>query len=119
MANSRSSGRFYEYATVEAAIDSSEGGFYTNEVNLNTKRRDKMVFSVREKAAAPVSASVVTVKLQFKCPGGEWQDAQTDSTIAIGSRLIIEDVGGGVRWRAGVEWDGYTSGSVVFGFDWR
>ena len=40
------------------------------------------------------------------------------STFAIGNRVVLEDIGNGVDWRAGVRDDEFTSGSVTFGFDW-
>lgn len=118
MANSRDSGSNWEYATVDAAIDSADEGYFTNPINLIRKRRDKMVFSVRDTVAG--SVAVATVSLQFKPRGASgWQDYISDITIETGVRLLVDDAGGGNQWRAGVKWDDYTSGSITFGFDWR
>ena len=125
MANSRTSGGRWEYATVNAAIDSSEEGYYTNSVSLETKKNrlaPRLYFSVREASSnESVDASVMTVSLQFRCKGdGRWQDFNyNDGTAFVaGDRIILEDMGPNVEWRAGVKWDEYTSGSLIFGFDW-
>ena len=128
MANSRSSGTYKEYATVDTLPTAT--GYYTNEVCLRDKvkaglTKDKMYFSIRETAddvsEAPSALSTVTVALQYKCDGDAgWSDYVdlSGSTLATGNRLTIEDIGAAVRWRAGVRSDEFTSGSVTFGFDW-
>jgi hypothetical protein len=127
MANSRSSGANKEYATVDTRPTSA--GYFTNEVDVRLLSKNdkvkKLFFSIRETAAdisaAPSALSTITVVLQFRCPGdAAWTDYVdlAGSSLAIGNRLIIEDGGAGVFWRAGVRDDEYTSGSVTFGFDW-
>ena len=129
MANSRSSGQYKEYATVDTLPTSA--GYYTNEVCLKDLVNDgrcpkgKMWFSIGETAEdiseAPSTLSTVTVALQFKRDGdAAWTDYVdlAGSSLAVGNRLVIEDTGSAVRWRAGVRSDEYTSGSVTFGFDW-
>ena len=125
MANSRSSGDNYEYATVDTLPTSA--GYFTKSIDARhkLKRNDKLFFSIREAAAdvsaAPSALSSVTVVLQFMCPGDSaWSDfvPLDGSSFAIGNRVEIEDRGAGVQWRAGVRSDEYTSGSVRFGFDW-
>ena len=125
MANSRSSGTNQEYATVDTRPTSA--GYFTNNVNLREKGKrgvTKMFFSIREASgdisANPSALSIITVGLQFRCPGDVgWTDYidLAGSSIAIGNRVILED-SGLVEWRAGVVDDNYTSGSVTFGFDW-
>jgi hypothetical protein len=127
MANARSSGEFYEYATVDTLPDAD--GYFTNAVRprwLRLKKKvDKIMFSIREAAAdvseADSTLSTVTVVLQYKCPGDtRWTTyvPLDGSSLATGNRLAIMDFGDDVYWRAGVVSDGYTSGSVTFGFDW-
>ena len=129
MANSKSSGEFKEYATVDTAPSGSELGYWTNEVCLRDKvnagkAKDKMYFSIRENDADSSGfseTSFMTVLLQFKCDGDAgWQNYLDldGASIAVGNRLELADIGAGVRWRAGVEDGGYISGSYTFGFDW-
>jgi len=129
MANSRSSGVYKEYATINTQPSGSELGYWTNEVCLRDKvnagtAKGKMYFSIREAEADSSQASdtsSMTVTLQFKCDGDAgWQDFVdlAGSEIAVGNRLVIEDTGAAVRWRAGVKDGGFTSGSVTVGFDW-
>ena len=127
MANARSSGYNKEYATVDTNPGSA--GYFTNEVDVRLLKKNnkvsKLFFSIRETnadiSAAPSALSTVTVVLQFKCDGdAAWTDYVdlAGSSFAIGNRVVIEDQGAGVSWRAGVRDDEYTSGSVTFGFDW-
>lgn len=127
MANSRSSGTNYEYATVDTNPGSA--GYFTNYICPRDKHKTgkvgKIFFSVREAAAdisaAPSALSSITVTLQYRCQGDAgWTDYVdlAGSTFAIGNRVVMEDLGNGVDWRAGVVSDGFTSGSVTFGFDW-
>lgn len=127
MANSTSSGEFYEYATVDTLPDAD--GYFTNEVRPRYLRKkykfDRIYFSIRETDAdvseADSTLSTITVVLQFKCAGDtRWTTyvPLDGSALAIGNRLAISDFGDDVYWRAGVTSDGFTSGSVNFGFDW-
>jgi hypothetical protein len=123
MANSRSSGRYYEYAKVDTAPANGSGGYFTNPVYPRKKKITKLFFSIRE-TTDDSTASVVVVKLQFKCPGDTgWTNHMTgvegDKNWPIGTRVSLNEWGEGVEWRAGVE-DGndFTSGAVTFGFDW-
>ena len=129
MANSKSSGEYKEYATVDTAPSGTALGYWTNEVCLRDKvkagdAKTKMYFSIRESdtdSSGFSETSSMTVILQFKCDGDAgWQNYEflEGYTLAVGNRMIIEDTGAAVRWRAGVEDGGYTSGSLTFGFDW-
>jgi hypothetical protein len=127
MANSRASGTNYEYATVDT--NPGAAGYFTNSICPRDKFKEmkvqKIFFSIRETnadiSANPSALSTVTVVLQFKCQeDAAWTDFVdlAGSTLAIGNRIVLEDIGNGVDWRAGVVDDGFTSGSVTFGFDW-
>ncbi len=126
MANRRSSGTFKEYATVDTVPDGL--GYFTNSVDLRALRKDnkefRVYFSIREYEAdssAASDTSEMTVTLQFQCEGDlGWQDyvPLDGSTLAVGNRVVIEDSGAAVLWRAGIKDFEYTSGSITFGFDW-
>ena len=128
MANTKSSDEYYEYATVDTAPGAA--GYFTNPVSGRHEKVEKLFFSIREP-----SASVATVTIQFKCTGDAgWQDytqsqkqilgpnsadvSDVEETFIVGNRIVIEDSGPGVQWRAGVKQGDYTSGTVTFGFDW-
>lgn len=129
MANSRSSGQFKEYATVNTKPSGTDLGYWTEEVCprdlMNDGRsKGKIWFSIRENEADSSDASdtsSATVTLQYKCDGDAgWQDyvPLAGSALAVGNRFLIDDYGAAVRWRAGIkDWE-YFSGSVTFGFDW-
>jgi hypothetical protein len=125
MANTKISGTYKEYATVDTAIDSTDEGFFTNAISprilAKANNVEKIWFSVRETGVTDsVDTAVATVTLQFRCGGdGRWQNYYNGGTAFVaGDRVIIEDTGAGVEWRAGVIYSDYTSGSVTFGFDW-
>ena len=128
MPNIPVSGSFKEYITISSAPSGTDLGDWTNEVCLRdlrkTEKIDRMYFSVREAESDSSQASdtsVMTITLQFKCDGDAgWQDYNYNDETAFkaGDRIIIEDTAAGVRWRAGVKDGGYTSGSLVMGFDW-
>jgi len=127
MGNSRSSGVNKEYATIDTQPGAA--GYFSNSVSVrylrSKKKISKVFFSIRETntdiSAAPSALSTITVVLQFMCEGDlGWTDyiPLDASTLAIGNRFEIGDLGASVHWRAGVVSDGFTSGSVTFGFDW-
>lgn len=108
-------------------IDSTPpvGGFWTNIVaqrrsGLYKSNILKMFFSVREYEDSPAVGSVITPILQFKCEGDNgWTDYNNNGTaFVVGDRLLIDSNAAGVKWRAGVKEGGYTSGSMILGFDW-
>lgn len=119
MANSQSSDAVkHEYATVDTKP--ADTGYWTNAVYPRKNKITKLFFSIRETTDSS-SVSVITVKLQFKCPNDTgWQDYLDEgSDWEIGTRVIIEEFAEGVIWRAGVpDSSAYTSGSLTFGFDW-
>jgi len=126
MANSKSSGERYEYATVEEATGAA--GYGTNEVSIRhlqkTEKINKVFFSIREyesDSSGASDTSDVTVRLQFKCPGDlGWQDYKflNGATLDVGHRFAIADTGADVLWRGWVKDNDYRSGKVSFGFDW-
>ena len=120
MANSQISKGYCKYATVDTAPAPGSGGFYTNPVFPRKNKITKLFFSIRD-TTDDSSPSVITVKLQFRCPGDTgWVNyLNNGEDWIIGTRVLVDDFGTGVEWRAGVESDNaYTSGSVTFGFDW-
>lgn len=126
MANTRNSGTNHEYAKVDTNPGST--GYFTNPICPRDKRKvgaDKIYFSIRETnadiSANPSALSTITVTLQFKCPGDlAWTDFVdfAGNSLAIGNRIELDDSGAGILWRAGVEDDNFSAGSVTFGFDW-
>ena len=129
MANSRISDDNHEYAVIDTAPDSE--GYFTNTIcprdiiKAGTSIGGKIFFSIRENeadsSAEPSDNAVTEVILEFKCEDDtEWTEfvPLDGSSIAVGNRVQIDDTGAGVLWRAGVSSVGYTSGKVVFGFDW-
>ena len=133
MANSKLDTAHSTYVIVDTEPSGTELGYWTSEVTprdlLNEGKliaKDKIWFSIRElDADSSEDASdtaVITVSLQFKCAGDlGWQDYvdYAGSTLSIGNRVLLEDLGNAVKWRAGVKDNGdYTSGALRFGFDW-
>jgi len=128
MTNSRSSGEFKEYATIDTQPSGDALGYWTNEVvprDLKKKLKiEKFYFSIREAEADSSQASdtsSMTVTLQFQCVGDlGWQDYVdlSGSSLAVGNCLSIDDFAAGKRWRAGVKDGDFTSGSITVGFDW-
>jgi len=117
------SDEFREYAVVDSSVGT---GFFGGEVSMadlkNRKNITKIFFSIREEAEeGSIDSSEITVSLQFKCLGDErWQDfvSLDGSELAIGNCLEIKDSSSARIYRAGVKEGDYTSGSVIFGFDW-
>jgi hypothetical protein len=126
MANSKISGEYKEYATVDT--NPTSAGYWTEEVSIRALQKrlkiDRVFFSIREAEADSSGASdtsVATVRLQFRCEGDAgWQDYKFvgGQALEAGHRIAILDIGNGVRWRAGVTDWGFSSGKVTFGFDW-
>jgi len=118
------SDEYREYYMVDTPVGAA--GVFTGEVDIRTLKEDKGIdrifFSIREEQdEGSIDDSVCTVVLQFKCEGdARWQTyvPLDGSTLAIGNRLLIKDDGSAMKYRAGVLEDGFTSGSLVFGFDW-
>ena len=132
MANSKTDTANSTYAIINTQPSGTELGYWTAEVNPRDKlnngtmiAKDKLWFSIREyDADSSEDASdtaVITVSLQYKCEGDlGWQDYVDygGNTLSIGNRLLLEDLGNGVKWRAGVKDGNYTSGALRIGFDW-
>jgi hypothetical protein len=128
MANSKDSGEFKEYATVDTHPSGIEFGYWTNVVSLRELAKkwkiSKMYFSIRESVEDSSGFSDMAnmnVALQFKCDGDiGWQDYKPldGSVLDVGNRFAIDDLAANVLWRAGVKDEEYVSGSLTFGFDW-
>ena len=114
MANIRSSNTFSEYASVDSAV--GVGGYFTTPVSFKVTGVKNYFFSIRE--LDPAVVSVATVFIQFKCEGDDhWTDYIPGIDLTVGVRLFVE-AGGSVQWRAGIKEAVFTSGGIVFGFDW-
>jgi hypothetical protein len=110
MANSKSNGDRYAYATIDTAPGAD--GYWSDAVSMTNKNTKAIFFSQRGGGSA-------TVTIQFKCPTDtDWTDLSTTETIEDGVRFRVDDFGAGVKWRAGVKEDAYSSGDVTVGFDW-
>lgn len=110
MANSRSSGPSYEYASVDTAPGAS--GYATNTVSPRGKHTDRLIFSIRESSGGSFAA---TVTLQFMPEGDTaWTDYATYTDF---ERKIVEDPVA-CKWRAIIKNGNYSSGTVKFGFEW-
>lgn len=128
MANSQSSGTYYEYATVDT--QPTAAGYGTKEISpqeICGKRKagaSCVYFSIRESEADSSGASDtsnIKVNLQFHCPGDAgWQDYKliNGTVLDVGHRIAITDKGRGVIWRGWVKDNDFGSGKVTFGFDW-
>jgi hypothetical protein len=114
MANSRSTGSYKEYATVNTAPGAS--GYFTNSINprqIEDKKGGRDVFfSVRDSGTA--ANMVITIQFKHETDS-DWTDY--GNTAAV-QRQVLEDKGAGIFWRAGVKDGDYTDGSLTFGFDW-
>ena len=115
MANSKSNGDRYAYATIDTAPGAD--GYWCDSVSMSSKNTKAMFFSRR-------GGGTATVTIQFKCPGdADWTDLTTDESLADGERLRVDDFASGVKYRAGIKEDSsaddtYTSGTITVGFDW-
>ncbi len=111
MANTQQTKPRYEYVTVTEGPPAD--GSWCNGVNMTGHKTDELFFSRRGGGSA-------TISIQFKTgeSGAAWTDYLTDVDLSDGARCILDDHGAGVRWRAGVKENGWSSGTVIVGFDW-
>lgn len=111
----------FRYAIVDT--DPAAAGYWTDAIHVkylkDRRGATNVYFSVR-------GTGDMIVTLQFRCPeDATWTDYDTYTVTGgwAGSRssapriLIVED-GTNVLWRAGVKDADYTSGDLIFGFDW-
>jgi hypothetical protein len=111
MANTRTSGAYKEFATVDTAPDVD--GYATESISIRNEDVQNVGFSIRNLGSDAMNA---TVTLQFKCDGDtDWTDYEdyTEET-----RKLVEGTGAGTLWRAIVKNGNYTAGEICFGFDW-
>ena len=128
MANSRDTGEFHEFITVDTAPDSTDVGYWGNAISIKEKRNKHKIigvyFSIREYELDPSYASGdsdITVKLQYKCEDDAgWTDyvSLDGSSLATGNRLFIEDISSRTMWHCGVIADDFQDGQIRCGFDW-
>ena len=111
MANAKLNGPRYKYASIDTAP--AAGGYWTDSVSMSSNNTLQLFFSRNGGGNA-------TILLQYRLPhaGSAWVDYVSDVTLDDGVRCIIDDHGAGVKWRAGVDVGGYSSGTVIIGFDW-
>lgn len=110
MANTKSNGERYAYATIDTAPGAD--GYWCDSVSMTAKNTKAIFFSYRGGGSA-------TVTIQFRCQSDTaWTDLTTDETIADGVRFRLDDFAAGVKYRAGVKSGAYTSGDNKVGFDW-
>ena len=81
MANSKNNGHGYRYATVDTKPAPGSGGYFTSEVAPRKEKIGRFYFSIRE-TSPDSSASVGTVKLQFKCAGDTGWTEKKNGTAA-------------------------------------
>jgi len=116
MANQQLKGPRYKYASIDTAPGAA--GYWSEPVSLTQARSEALFFSRS-------GGGVGTVTLQYKLPysGSSWQDYDSPISLVDGVRCRLDDMGGGVKWRAGIKEDTsadstFTSGTIVVGFDW-
>lgn len=111
MSNGKLNGPRYKYASIDTAP--AAGGYWSDSVSMSSNNTLELFFSRTGGGSA-------TIGLQYKLPhaNAAWVDYEGDVSLDDGVRCIIDDHGAGVKWRAGVAEGGYSSGSVIVGFDW-
>ena len=111
MANAKLNKRRSSYASIDTAPGAD--GYWCDSVSMVFVDADELFLSVSGGGSA-------TVTTQYKLPhtGAIWTDYTTDETLETGARFRLDDHGAGVKWRVGVKLDGYSSGTIIVGFDW-
>ena len=111
MANSKLNGPRYKYASIDTAP--SVGGYWSDSVSMVSENTNELFFSISGGGAG-------TVTIQYKLPhtAAAWTDYTTIETLETGARFRLDDHGAGVKWHAGIKLAGYSSGTVIVGFDW-
>ena len=116
MANSQLNGERYAYASIDTAPGAA--GYWSKPVALSQERVSAIFFTRS-------GAGVGTVTIQYKLPhtGSVWTDYDSPISLTDGVRCRLDDMGAGVKWRAGIKEDTsadstYTNGTVIVGFDW-
>ena len=116
MANAKLNGPRYQYASIDTAPGS--GGYWSDAVSMSKVNANQLFLTVS-------GGGVGTVTVQYMLPhtGAIWTDYLTTETLTNGARLKLDDMGAGVKWRAGVEEDTSAdphtiTGTVIVGFDW-
>lgn len=102
-------GKRYHYASIDTAP--AAGGFWSTPISVS--KYDQLFFIQK-------GGGVGIVTIQFATPDDPdtWIDYSTEVTIEDGVRCIVDDSGFGIKWRAGIKEDEWTSDTVITGFDW-
>jgi len=110
MANTSLNSDRYRYISIDTAPGAS--GAWSDAVSMSAVKGGPIWFSRR-------GGGNGTVTIQYKTKWDtEWRDLTTDVDLADGVRCILDDMGAGVAWRAGIKSGGYTDGTIIVGFDW-
>jgi len=112
MANALLEGKYYKKAIVDTAP--AAGGYSTSEVPESVVRGfddKKLTFSV--------STGVGDVTLKYLGAGetDTWQD-EAGSPYTAGDAKQVNTTAHDRRWKATCEEGAYTSGDLIFGFEW-
>ena len=96
MANSQVTSDRYRYASIDTAPGAD--GYWSQSVSMSQVKAGPIWFSRS-------GGGTATVHLQYKAPWYDgWVDYETDVDLSVdGTRCILEDMGAGVKWRAGVK----------------
>ena len=111
MANSKLNGERYRYASIDTAPGAD--GYWSDAVSMSSVNAGALFFSRS-------GAGIGTVTIQYKLPhtGSAWTDYDSPISLTDGVRCRLDDMGAGVKWRAGVKNGNYTSDTIIVGFDW-
>ena len=85
----------------------------SNPVSMSKKRTRAVWFSF-------TGGGVATVFIQFSNPDDPdtWTDYDTDLDLTNGKVYIMDDSAYGRKWRVTMKNGGYTSGTIIVGFNW-
>ena len=113
MANTKTgmTGTRHRYAKIDAAPTAA--GYWSDSVSMSAVNANELFLNVSGGGSA-------TVVIQYMLPhtGAIWTDYTTSETLTTGARFRLDDHGAGVKWRVGVKNGGYSSGTLICGFDW-
>jgi len=109
MAVIEKNGRNFQHIIVD---DTPSEDVIVGPITPQRNKIEKIFFSQRGSGSG-------TIKLQFKCSiDDDFIDFLHDEDISSGARFVIDTVNEYVEWRAILEVASYSSGTVIFGFDW-
>ena len=111
MANSKLNKERSAYASIDTAPGAD--GYWSDSVSMTSKNTKALFFS-----QSGGGEGTVSLQYQLNHTAAAWTDYVTTETFEDGVRFRLDDFAAGVKWRAGIKNAGYTSGTVVCGFDW-